>query len=94
MTNGAVLVVGATGRVGGELVRQLRAENIQTVALVRDRKRGEFLEDLGAELREGDLSDRRSLERAIEGIDRAVLAAPNKPEQVEWYENFVVAAGR
>ena len=94
MPDGAVLVVGSTGRVGSELVRQLRTETIQTFALVRHRDRGKVLEDLGAELREGDLSNPESLKRAIEGVDRAVLAAPNKPEQVEWYENFVDVASR
>lgn len=71
-----ILVVGATGALGGEICRQLTAEGMPVRALVRatsDPGRTGALRELGAEVVEGDLGDLESLERACEGI-RAVVS--------------------
>jgi len=64
-----VLVTGATGLVGSHLVERLLEDGDEVRALVRDPKRGQPLERLGAELHQGDLLDSRSLQRAAEGVE-------------------------
>ncbi|MBF8192883.1 NmrA/HSCARG family protein [Nonomuraea sp. K274] len=70
-----VLVTGATGRQGGATARALRAANVPVRALVRDPStdRAKAVEALGVELVAGDLHDRDSVIRAVEGA-RAVFS--------------------
>ena len=68
-----VLVAGATGFIGGALVRRLLADGVEVRALVRDRARTRAL-PVGhplLELHEGDVLDPASLEGAGDGIDVA-----------------------
>jgi len=68
-----VLVAGATGFIGGVLVRRLLSEGADVRALVRDRTRtrGLPVEHERLELHEGDVLAPDSLEGAGEGIDVA-----------------------
>jgi nucleoside-diphosphate-sugar epimerase len=59
-------VTGATGFLGGRLVAKLRERGDEVVALVRARRPARHL---GAELVQGDLSDRDALRRAMDGAD-------------------------
>jgi uncharacterized protein YbjT (DUF2867 family) len=52
--NGKILVVGATGRVGGAAVENLLEEGFEVRALVRQPEKGERLSAMGAELAVGD----------------------------------------
>lgn len=63
------LVTGASGHLGGWLVRVLRREGHQVRAFVRETSDTRGLDGLGAELFTGDLLDADSLERAAQGID-------------------------
>lgn len=67
-----LLVTGATGFVGRNLVRGLREEGISVRALVRDPAKAGWLKDLGVELAAGDVTDTASLEKAAWGIERVV----------------------
>jgi len=62
-------VTGATGFVGGALVRLLRANGHDVVALVRNRERAEALSTAGVTLVEGDLDDSAALDRLVAGAD-------------------------
>ena len=62
-------MTGATGFVGGELARQLRAPGDDVVALVRDPARATNLRGAGVELVVGDLDDLASLARLVDGVD-------------------------
>ena len=59
-------MTGATGFVGGELSRQLRAAGHEVVALVRDPARAS---DLGVSLVRGDLDDAGALDELCTGVD-------------------------
>ncbi len=62
-------VTGATGFVGGEIVKQLISGGHRVVALVRRPPAASFLRTLGVELHEGDITDRESLRAPMEGVD-------------------------
>jgi NADH dehydrogenase len=66
-----VLVAGATGFLGGEICRQLRAKNISVKGLVRttsDAGKVAQLKASGVETIEGDLKDKASLVKALQGV--------------------------
>lgn len=72
------LIVGATGLLGGEICRRLRAANQSVRALVRptaDKTKVENLKTLGVELVSGDLKDRASLDRACQGVSAVISSA-------------------
>ncbi len=63
------LVTGATGRQGGAVARRLLKRLQRVRALTRDPEKpaARVLGGMGAELTRGDLDDRPSVERALEG---------------------------
>ncbi len=63
------LVTGATGYVGGHLVERLRAEGREVRALARDPAR--FAPVAGVDVARGDLLQRESLARALDGCSAA-----------------------
>lgn len=70
-----ILVVGASGMLGGRVARQLLAAGRPVRALSRDPGKVEELRALGAEVVRGDLRDPASLRRACEGAERLVTTA-------------------
>jgi len=91
-----VFVTGGTGFIGGHVVRQLRDRGDEAVAWVRNPEKGASLAALGAELREGDLSDRAALARGMAGCDAVIHGAAiyevgiPKSERPAMYEANVV----
>jgi len=67
-----ILVTGATGFVGGHLVKRLRQEGFKVRAVVRTPAKAGALKDLGVEVVPGDIDDRASLEAAAKGCDRII----------------------
>jgi len=71
-----VLVTGATGFIGGHVVRTLLDVRHAAVrGLVRDPAKGQELAKYGVEIIRGDLSDFPSLQRAVAGCGTVVHAA-------------------
>lgn len=67
-----LLLTGATGFVGTNLLRELLKEGLAVRCLVRSPSKGEALKALGGEVAYGDITDRASISRALEGVDTVV----------------------
>lgn len=66
----SILVTGATGFIGRQLVWTLLAEGHRVSALVRDPTRAQDLLPAQVELRVGDVLDRESLKRAVQDVEQ------------------------
>ncbi|SEQ76969.1 SDR family oxidoreductase [Arthrobacter sp. OV608] len=75
MGEGPVLVVGGTGMVGGQVVRELLNRGKQVRALVRPGSDASRLESRGVEIARGDMMDADSLIRAMTGADAVITSA-------------------
>jgi len=86
----SILVVGGTGTLGRQVVKQALDEGYQVKCLVRDFRRGAFLKDWGAELVYGDLSIPSTLPNALKGtsilIDLATIKSTSSytSETIDW----------
>lgn len=72
-----VLVVGATGALGGAVARKLLAAGIPVRAFGRYRETLAALESLGAEVATGDLLDPDAVSRACAGVGQLFTSANN-----------------
>jgi uncharacterized protein YbjT (DUF2867 family) len=70
-----ILVVGATGMLGGTIVRRLLERDEEVRALVRDPAGEKLLKKAGADTASGDLKDPASLRAACEGISTLITTA-------------------
>ena len=95
-TNPTVLVIGATGRFAGLVVPELVRRNANVRALVRDSANAEKARKLGvSEVATGDLRNRQSLERAVEGVDGVFHIGPAfAPDEAAMGVAMVEAATR
>lgn len=76
-TSPRVLVIGATGQVGGAVTRRLLATGHQVRALGRNPAKLAQLEALGAEIAAGDLLDAAFVENACAGVQQLLTTANN-----------------
>src|SRR5262249_8818429 len=87
LDNQPILVIGATGRQGGASARHLLPQrNVHPVrALVRDPSApaARAPATQGAELVRGDLDDRASIERALDGVYGVHLVQAYMPKEPE-----------
>jgi uncharacterized protein YbjT (DUF2867 family) len=70
-----VLVVGATGHLGGKVVRALLSRGKSVRALVREGTSPDSLKDQGVEIVLGNMLDVQSLDRAMKGAAALVTTA-------------------
>ncbi len=92
-TTNRILITGATGNIGGELVKQLSAKNIAFKAMVRAKdKATDLSSNPEVEIIEGDFNDSSSIKKALEGIDTAFLLTNSTEQAEEQQTSFVEAA--
>ncbi len=70
-----ILIVGATGSLGGAIAQALLARGEAVRILVRQEGGASPLVSAGAEAVHGDLKDRASLDRACAGVDTVITTA-------------------
>jgi uncharacterized protein YbjT (DUF2867 family) len=87
-----ILVTGATGSIGSQVVAELTERGAQVRAFVRDPDRAAALLGDEVELAVGDFADGDSVRRAMAGVDRVFLACSNPPAQVDYEIGAIEAA--
>ena len=71
----SVLVTGATGLIGANICKLLRARDVRTTALVRPASDASELEALGVEIVRGDITSEADVHRAAQGVEVIVNSA-------------------
>jgi uncharacterized protein YbjT (DUF2867 family) len=89
-----ILITGATGTVGKELVKLLARPEEPIRVMVRDRTKAAAIAYPGANIVEGDLRLSDTLDKALSGVHKAFLLSPPDERQAEIEGNFVTAAAR
>ncbi len=91
MTN-TILVLGATGNVGSQVVKQLADAGANVRAAVRSPSKAEALKGDGVSLTEFDTDKPETVEAAFQGVDKVFLLTPLVPNMVALSANLVEAA--
>ena len=78
-----VVVTGATGKLGGHVVRSLLAKMpaAQIVAVVRNRGNADGLAELGVQVRQANYSEPATLASALAGAEKVLLISSNEVGQ-------------
>ena len=87
-----ILIAGATGTNGRELIAQLAEHDVAIRALVRDLEKAAGLAGPKVQLVQGDLADPASLDAAMAGVDIAYVVTAVVPEAPQLFSNFYAAA--
>ncbi len=83
---GKILVTGATGNIGGEIVRLLKEENADFVAATSSRSID------GVDSVALNFADTQSLEAAMQGISTLFMVLANHPDMITWGKNVIDTA--
>ncbi|HXS16201.1 MAG TPA: NAD(P)H-binding protein, partial [Polyangiaceae bacterium] len=81
-----ILVVGATGTIGGAALRALLSQGARVRALVRSPARMQGMK--GVEIMAGDLADPDAVTRALQGIQVALYVSPHEQSEEHLAETF------
>src|SRR5947207_2162166 len=88
-----ILVTGATGLNGSELVHRLSARGVHVRALVRSATRAGGISHLPmVEIVEGDMARPETLTGPLRGVERAMLISSSDPAMLEVQSNFIEEA--
>ena len=82
METSTVLVAGATGFLGNEICRQLRAKNLPVKAMVRtttDPVKIEQLNKLGVQVVQGDLRKKETFSQVLLGVTTVISTISSMP---------------
>ena len=88
-----ILVTGATGTNGCEILARLARHGVPTTAMMRQPESAKGIPDAIGRVA-GDFDDERSLDRALAGVKSAFLLTPSTEHAEAQQERFVVAAAR
>jgi len=70
-----ILVTGASGSLGRQLIYEMAKRGIRPIAMVRAGSNTEYLDSLGLEKRVADLRNEQQLAQAVQGIDAVMHTA-------------------
>jgi uncharacterized protein YbjT (DUF2867 family) len=84
-----ILITGATGNIGLELVRKLSGSGQPVRAFVRSRAQAQAIALPGVEVAEGDFTKPATFTRTLVGVDRLFLLMPSSSEVEQQQRNFV-----
>ena len=89
-----ILVTGATGFLGREIIRQLRGRGAAVAAFVRDEARARTMLGPDVPLVHGHFGDYESVLAAVQGVESLLLYTPTHPNQLVHEMQFVEAASK
>ena len=89
-----ILITGATGNNGQELIRQLTAMGQRVRVLIRKPAEAAKLDGSNIEVAAGDFDKPETLEAALQGVEKAFLLTPVAERFVQWQKDFIEAAQR
>jgi uncharacterized protein YbjT (DUF2867 family) len=89
-----ILVTGATGHVGSELVRLLAEAGTPARALIHSPDKAAPIQRLGLETALGDFEQPDTLDAAMAGCDHLFLLSPPNPRQPQQEHHVIDAAKR
>jgi len=87
-----IVVMGATGNAGSEVVRALTARGGRVRAFVRDPAKARHKLGEDVDLAIGDFADPPSVRAALEGADTLLLSCADDPRRVGWETAAIDAA--
>ena len=87
-----ILVTGATGTVGSQVVRALIERGQELRVLARDPERARGLFGDAVELAPGDFADPPSIRAALAGVTELFLSCADDPRRVGWESDTIDAA--
>ncbi len=86
-----ILVTGAAGMSGTEIIKEFSSQGVPVRALVRDLSRASALNLDGVEVVEGDMSKPETLGRVLDSVEKALLISSADPHMLETQCTFVDA---
>jgi uncharacterized protein YbjT (DUF2867 family) len=89
-----ILITGATGHIGSELVRLLAEQGTPARALVHSPDKAAPVKGLGLEVAMGDFEQPDTLDAAMDGCDHLFLLSPVSPRQPRQEQHVIDAAKR
>ena len=87
-----ILITGATGNNGTEIIKRLTEKNVPVRALVRDVDKARSILGPGVELAQGDFDEPESLRAALADVERAFLLTKSSERAEAQQLAFVEAA--
>lgn len=88
-----ILITGAAGKNGTELIKRLSRKGIPVRGLVHNISKADALSTLpNVEIVEGDMLNPGTLTAAFEGVDRAMLISSTGPEMLDVQVSFIDTA--
>ena len=89
-----ILVTGAAGNTGSEVVRQLAAKGIRARALIRNPEKAKLFTGPGVETVVADLEKPTTLDAALKGVDKVFLVSSVDPRVGQLHGNLIESAKR